>query len=58
MTTEKIARFIANTSYENIPREAIHIAKMCLLDCLGVALAGTTESTSKIITEYVKEMGK
>ena len=57
MTTEKIARFIANTSYEKVPGEAIHIAKMCLLDCLGVALAGTTESTSKIITEYVREMG-
>lgn len=58
MTTEIIARFIANTSYEKIPGEAVHIAKMCLLDCLGVTLAGTTESTATIITEYVKEMGK
>jgi 2-methylcitrate dehydratase PrpD len=56
MGTEKIAEFIVNTHYEKIPVEAISIAKMCLLDGFGVALAGTRELTGKIITEYVRDI--
>lgn len=57
MSTEKIAEFIANTGYKKIPGEAIAIAKMCILDGFGVALAGTQEPAGKIITEYVEHIG-
>ncbi len=57
MSTETIAQAIANASYEKMPAEAVQIAKMCLLDCLGVALAATGESTSRIITEHVRQLG-
>ena len=57
MSTERIANFIANTSYEKIPEEAIPVAKMCILDGLGVALAGSREPAGRIITEYANNCG-
>ena len=36
--TEKIARFIVDTGYEDIPRDAVEKAKRTALDCLGAAL--------------------
>ena len=57
MSMKKIAEFITNTKYTDIDPEALDIAKMCILDGFGVALAGTRESTGRIITEFVKENG-
>lgn len=57
MNTEKIASFVAGTTYNELPHEAITRAKWCILDCLGVALAGAHEPLSRIITEHVKELG-
>jgi 2-methylcitrate dehydratase PrpD len=55
--TEKIARFIMETGYENIPREAVEKAKRTALDCIGAALAGVGEPVSQTITAYVKNLG-
>jgi 2-methylcitrate dehydratase PrpD len=57
MNTEEIAGFVAGTSYDQIPHEALVRAKWCILDCLGVALAGANESAGIIISEYVKDLG-
>jgi 2-methylcitrate dehydratase PrpD len=55
--TEKIARFIIETDYEDIPRDAVEKAKRTALDCLGAALAGVVEPVSQTITGYVKKLG-
>ena len=55
MSTEKVARYIVETKYEQIPDEAVDVAKKLILDTLGVALAGCDEPGSKLITEYVNE---
>src|SRR5580765_1039129 len=55
--TEKIARFIVDTGYENIPREAVEKAKHTALDCLGAALAGVSEPVSQTITGYATKLG-
>ena len=55
--TEKIARFIVETDYEAIPREAVEKAKRTALDCLGAALAGIGEPVSRTITAYVDKLG-
>jgi 2-methylcitrate dehydratase PrpD len=55
--TEKIARFVVNTSYEDIPRDAVDKAKRTALDCLGAALAGVTEPVSQAIAGYVTKLG-
>src|SRR3989442_3096996 len=55
--TEKIARFIVDTGYENISRDAVEKAKRTALDCLGAALGGVVETVSQTITGYVTKLG-
>lgn len=40
--TACIARTIVETTYEDIPAHAVHVAKKSILDCLGVMLAAAT----------------
>ena len=56
--TEKIAKFIEQMSYEQLPATAIDAGKRSILDCLGVALAGGEETAGRIISEYAKGTGK
>ncbi len=55
--TEKIARFIVDTDYQDLPRDAVEKAKRTALDCMGAALAGVTEPVSQTITGYVRGLG-
>ena len=55
--TEKLATFIAQATFDKIPRAAIDTAKRSILDGIGVALAGFTEPAGKIMTEFIKELG-
>src|SRR4029434_9365400 len=55
--TEKIAGFIVDTGYEDIPRDAVEKAKRTALDCLGAALAAAVEPVSQPITGYVTKLG-
>jgi 2-methylcitrate dehydratase PrpD len=56
-TTKRVAEFIADTGYDQIPTVALSIAKNAILDCLGCAMAGASEPAAKILTEYAKELG-
>ena len=56
-TTEKLARFIVETSYGEIPAKAITVAKEAMLDCLGVLLAGSRDPASKIMVSFLKSLG-
>ena len=55
--TEKIAKFIIDTGYADIPRDAVDKAKRTALDCLGASLAGVSETISQAITGYVTKLG-
>ena len=55
--TEKTARFIVDTSYGSIPRDAVEKAKRTALDCVGAALAGVGEPVSQTITAYTITLG-
>ena len=55
--TKKLAEFIHDTNFKDIPEDVIIKSKECFLDWHGVALAGTTEKSAKIILDYVKEAG-
>ncbi len=55
--TETLAEFLYRTSLKDIPNQAIDIAHEHVLDCIGVTMAGSTDSTGRIITHFVKEMG-
>ena len=46
----KLAKFVANLKFENLPKNVINEAKKALLDFLGVALAGSkTEIARKVV---------
>lgn len=55
--TEKIARWVANTDYEQIPDQAVEMAKRTALDTIACALAGCAEPSGKLITRYVQNLG-
>lgn len=56
-TTQRLAHFIANARYEDIPSPAIDMAKLCLLDVIGCALYGSTRPLGKIMIDTVEELG-
>ena len=55
--TRALADFIANTSYDDLPKEVVEHAKASILDWLGAALAGSLEPPARIITSIIEEIG-
>src|SRR3970040_2406764 len=55
--TEQVARFVVETRIDTIPREVAAAAKTAILDCLGVALAGSKEEGTRICAEQVRIEG-
>jgi 2-methylcitrate dehydratase PrpD len=50
--TEEVAGFVAVARYNDFPSEALHIAKRCIIDGLGVILAGSAEPAARIVRDY------
>ena len=55
-TAEAVA-FIRKTTFRDFPQDALAIGKRCIIDGLGVTLAGTTTDGSGILREYVRAGG-
>jgi len=55
--TEHVARFIRNTRYEDVPARVRDLSKAHILDALGLALAGAAAPGSRIIQDYVANLG-
>ena len=56
-TTEELSQLISQTTFAAIPPEVVEVAKVVILDGLGVTLAGSLEPAARIVAEYVGEMG-
>lgn len=54
--TEATARLICGFEGTPIPEEAIHRSKMGVMDCVGVALAGSREPVGKVIREFARSL--
>ena len=52
--TKRVVRFVVDTRLENIPNDAVRTAKNAILDCLGVALAGSQEKCARICAEQAR----
>jgi len=52
--TGRVANFIVSLGYDEMPDEVISKAKLAMLDCTGVTLAGSTDQASKITGGLVK----
>ena len=55
--TRELARYASALRYEDIPEAVRIVAKQCLLDWLGVTLAGASEPLVKILKAQAKEDG-
>jgi len=55
--TKRLASFVNETQFEDISTEVIEKAKICILDCIGCGLGGTTEDTFRVVLEYIKDNG-
>ena len=55
--TETVAEWVVNTTYENIPPDAIRVANESCFDLLGVILAGSMQPVGDIIKDYVNDLG-
>ena len=55
--TEPLARFIADSRYDDLPPEAVEAAKVGIMDGVANMLAGSTQPLAAIIANYLDEMG-
>ena len=55
--TEKVAKWVVETTYEDIPPDAIRVANESCFDLVGVILAGSTQKIGDIIRDYAGELG-
>lgn len=55
--TERVARFVVETSLDTIPTAAVETAKVAFMDMLGVALAGSQDDAGWIAARIAREEG-
>ena len=55
--TQGIAEYLATTSLEDFPTEAIQAAKGAIIDCLACMLAGSQEPLADVLCGYVQAEG-
>jgi len=55
--TKYLASFVVDTSFNDLPEEVTEHAKVCILDWLGAALAGSPEPPAKIVTSIIRKIG-
>ena len=53
----KLARYTANTGYDDLPDKVVDATKKCIIDTLGVAVAGSGYSIGETIVNQVKDWG-
>jgi len=55
--TKTISEFVVNTGFEDFPERAVTVAARAIMDCTGVALAGTREDCARKLADWTREMG-
>jgi 2-methylcitrate dehydratase PrpD len=55
--TEKFADLVVRTRYQDLPAAAIAKAKECILDCIGVTIAGSAEPIREPLLRYLDTVG-
>lgn len=55
--TAAIARFITEARYDQMPADVIELARIGILDCAGLCLAGSAMPAGALLVQYVKSLG-
>ena len=53
----RIARFVADSRYDEVPAAALATARIAILDTLGVTLAGAREDSGHIVAHITRQEG-
>jgi 2-methylcitrate dehydratase PrpD len=56
-TTAAAASFVENVRFGDIPAAAVQIGRRCVLDGLGLFIAGSEEDSVKLLCEEAEQMG-
>jgi 2-methylcitrate dehydratase PrpD len=51
--TQEIAQFVSRLQYRDLPPDAIRVAKLGFVDCVGVMIAGSVEPVAEIVARTV-----
>ncbi|HYJ16865.1 MAG TPA: MmgE/PrpD family protein [Candidatus Limnocylindria bacterium] len=57
LTTAAAAQFVETITFEAIPADALRIGTRCLLDGLGLFVAGSEEHTVQLLVEEAEQIG-
>jgi 2-methylcitrate dehydratase PrpD len=52
--TAAVVDFISRACWKDFPAQAVDIARRCIIDGLGVMLAGSTQDAGRILRDYVR----
>src|SRR5499427_4692160 len=52
--TGAVVRFVGKARFAGFPADAVAIAKRCIIDGLGVLLAGSTQGAAEILHAHVR----
>ena len=55
--TQEIAEFIVSQEFARLPKDLLRLAKRCILDGIGVMLAGSATEPAAILRSYLIELG-
>jgi 2-methylcitrate dehydratase PrpD len=55
--TRRVAEFLVQSRYEQIPGEVIELGKKSILDSIGLALSGSVAGSGRIARQYVAGLG-
>ena len=55
--TETLASYVAETRFDDFPKEVVWQAKQCILDSIGCALGGAQTELGRQYIKIAKDMG-
>jgi len=55
--TRRIADFIVNTRYADVPGDVLETGKKSILDGLGLAIVGSIARTGRLSRQYIQDLG-
>ncbi|WP_077597113.1 MmgE/PrpD family protein [Oceanobacillus kimchii] len=55
--SEKLANYILDTNYEDLPTDVVEFTKLCILDYFSSAIAGSNQEAIQKVDDLVKELG-
>lgn len=55
--SERLARFISDLDSEKLPADVIEMAKLCALDWMGSAIAGSTTRPTRMLVQVASALG-